>query len=217
MKTFLNINSIRDNSIPGSKLMESYVLKEQGKILSSNDFTDEFRDKLSSLKNYDDTSLINRISSNTNRIISLGSELEAKANKIGYYSSMAVGVADNLRGRGEATEEEFIYRPSASASNSISEEGVATIKRIKGNSIVWNNLSASIAEMAAHRSHLYDFDGVNTFTIKEGKSSSNLALDVTLNKRHSVLGHYYLFIVEGSTVNDIAVFVGSKYPTLSDG
>lgn len=55
-----------------------------------------------------------------------------------YYPEMAVGTADNLRGRGEATEEIFTYRPSAGASNSISEEGVATMKRIKGNTVVWN-------------------------------------------------------------------------------
>lgn len=64
-----------------------------------------------------------------------------KADTDKYYAGMAVGVADNLRGRGEATEEEFTCRPSAGASNSISEEGVATMKRIKGNSLVLNQLS----------------------------------------------------------------------------
>lgn len=67
-------------------------------------------------------------------------QLENKANKTEYYPDMAVGIADNLRGRGEAKEEIYTYRPSAGASNSISEEGVATIKRIKGNTIVWNQL-----------------------------------------------------------------------------
>lgn len=58
-----------------------------------------------------------------------------------YYPEMAVGTADNLRGRGEATEEIFTYRPSAGASNSIAEEGVATMRRIKGNTIVWNQVA----------------------------------------------------------------------------
>lgn len=68
-------------------------------------------------------------------------QLENKADKTEYYPDMAVGIADNLRGRGEAKEEIYTYRPSAGASNSISEEGVATIKRIKGNTIVWNQLA----------------------------------------------------------------------------
>lgn len=65
-------------------------------------------------------------------------ELDKKANSSEYYPEMAVGTADNLRGRGEATEEIFTYRPSAGATDNISEEGVATMKRIKGNTVVWN-------------------------------------------------------------------------------
>lgn len=68
-------------------------------------------------------------------------QLENKADKTEYYPEMAVGIADNLRGRGEATEEMFSCRPSAGASDSIAEEGVATIERIKGNTIVWGNIA----------------------------------------------------------------------------
>lgn len=175
--------------------IEEKVDKVEGKGLSTNDYTDEEKEQVAKNK----------------------SNIEKKANTTDYYPKMAVGTADNLRGRGEAKEEFFTYRPSAGASNSISEEGVATMKRIKGNSLVWNNLSASIPEMAAHRSHLFDFDGVNTFTVKADKSSSNLALDVTLGKLRPALNHYYLFIVEGSSINDITVYAGSKYPKLSDG
>lgn len=57
MKTYLNINSIQDKSIPGSKLEESYVSQENGKGLSTNDFTDILKNKLLSLNNYDDSEL----------------------------------------------------------------------------------------------------------------------------------------------------------------
>lgn len=50
---------------------------------------------------------------------------------------MSVGSAHDLTGRKEATPEEFKYRPSA-GEKSIRDEN-ATIKSIKGNSVVWNN------------------------------------------------------------------------------
>lgn len=57
-----------------------------------------------------------------------------------YYADMAVGTADNLRGRDEAIEREFTFDVSAGEKNSIKEEGTATIKKIKGNTMCWNQL-----------------------------------------------------------------------------
>lgn len=55
-----------------------------------------------------------------------------------YASKMSVGFADNLVGRGEATSEEFVFQPTA---NDVSvQDGTARVKKIKGNSVVWNNL-----------------------------------------------------------------------------
>ena len=67
-------------------------------------------------------------------------ELNArKADDDGYHPKMSVGFSDNLVGRGEAVDAQFIYRPSG-GTQSI-EDGVARIERIKGNSIVWNQLA----------------------------------------------------------------------------
>ena len=57
----------------------------------------------------------------------------------GYYPKMTVGKADNLVGRGEATAEEFSFRPSA-GDVSI-EDGTARITSVKGNSVVYNQLA----------------------------------------------------------------------------
>lgn len=76
MKTYLNINSIQDKSIPGSKLEESYVSQENGKGLSTNDFTDILKNKLLSLNNYDDSELnekILKLEQNLNSILGEGS------------------------------------------------------------------------------------------------------------------------------------------------
>lgn len=108
------------------------VNKVDGKGLSTNDYTNE--EKAQVAKNTSD------IAKNISDIAKNAEDITKKANTTEYYPSMAVGVADNLRGRGEATEEIFSYRPSAGTTDNISEEGVATMKRIKGNTIVWNQV-----------------------------------------------------------------------------
>lgn len=57
----------------------------------------------------------------------------------GYHPKMSVGFADNLIGRGEATAEEFTYRASAGMERSITDD-TARVKKIKGNSVVWNQI-----------------------------------------------------------------------------
>lgn len=53
----------------------------------------------------------------------------------GRYPDMSVGFADDLVGRGESVPAEFSFR--ASGGKSI-KDGAARIKRLKGNSVVWN-------------------------------------------------------------------------------
>ena len=57
--------------------------------------------------------------------------------KQGNYPLLHVGTADDLAGRGESVPAEFGFR--ASGGKSI-KDGRAYIKRIKGNSVVWNQL-----------------------------------------------------------------------------
>lgn len=89
--------------------VENKVSKEEGKGLSTNDFTDEYKAKV-----------------------------EDSASQEGYFPKMSVGIAANLAGRGEATEQVFTYRPTDGGTSI--ESGVAKIRRVKGNSIVWNQL-----------------------------------------------------------------------------
>lgn len=46
-------------------LKQKYVIKENGKHLSTNDFTDENKEKLQSLENYDDTEIRKIINEST--------------------------------------------------------------------------------------------------------------------------------------------------------
>ena len=64
---------------------------------------------------------------------------ETKASETGYHPHMTTGLSDNLVGHGEAIERVFNFGPTG-GTYSI-EDGNARIKKIKGNTIVWNQLA----------------------------------------------------------------------------
>lgn len=70
------------------------------------------------------------------QINNLRKEVDLKSFADGYYQSMRVGTADNLTSKGDATEEIIMSR-KAGGDNQI-EDGSASIKRIKGYSVVMN-------------------------------------------------------------------------------
>lgn len=72
------------------------------------------------------------------QINNLRKKVDLKSFADGYYESMRVGTADNLTSKGDATEEVIMSR-KAGGDNQI-EDGSASIKRIKGYSVVWNQL-----------------------------------------------------------------------------
>lgn len=72
------------------------------------------------------------------QINNLRKKVDLKSFADGYYESMRVGTADNLTSKGDATEEVIMSR-KAGGNNQI-EDGSASIKRIKGYSVVWNQL-----------------------------------------------------------------------------
>lgn len=72
------------------------------------------------------------------QINNLRKKVDLKSFTDGYYESMRVGTADNLTSKGDATEEVIMSR-RAGGDNQI-EEGSASIKKIKGYSVVLNQL-----------------------------------------------------------------------------
>uniref|UniRef100_UPI004029CD15 hypothetical protein n=1 Tax=Candidatus Cryptobacteroides bacterium TaxID=3085639 RepID=UPI004029CD15 len=73
------------------------------------------------------------------QINNLRKKLDLKSFADGYYALMRVGSADNLTSKGDATEEVIMSR-RAGGDNQI-EDGNASIKRIKGYSVVLNQLA----------------------------------------------------------------------------
>lgn len=72
------------------------------------------------------------------QINNLRRKVDLKSFADGYYESMRVGTADNLTSKGDATEEVIMSR-KAGGDNQI-EDGSASIKRIKGYSVVSNQI-----------------------------------------------------------------------------
>ena len=129
------------------------------------------------------------------RETALESVLRHKAEVDGRYPAMSVGFADNLAGRGESVPAEFTFR--ATGGKSI-KDGAARIKRIKGNSVVWNNMvdlvnmpvdaaGVTATELDGRRIHLQ-----GEFT---GEGDRNLYV---LDKHDVVVGHYYAVVLQGS-------------------
>ena len=101
-----------------------------------------------------------------------------KADKDGFYPKMTSGFSGNLVGRGEATVTEFIHHTSG---GSISiEDGVARIVKIKGNTIVWNQL-AQIKSGLSNNMVLFTNNGdgsYNVVTDLDAKSSANTYFEI---------------------------------------
>lgn len=65
--------------------------------------------------------------------------LDNKADIDGYYESLTAGAADNLTGRGDAVDASYLYRTTGGTADV--EDGTATIKSLRGNTLVWNQLN----------------------------------------------------------------------------
>lgn len=88
---------------------------------------------------------------------------DVSAKTDGYYAEMRVGTADNLTARGDATEETFTRRTTG-GDNAI-EEGNATIKAIKGNSVVLNNRVDMTTGLATFGDMVAQSDGSIIYTV----------------------------------------------------
>lgn len=126
------------------------------------------------------------------QINNLRKKVDLKSFADGYYESMRVGTADNLTSKGDATEEVIMSR-KAGGDNQI-EDGSASIKRIKGYSVVKNQWC--IAKE--------DEESVNT----TGTAWSQCSLRTKIPEAAN--GHYYVLTI-------LAKGAESGYYTLSIG
>lgn len=123
--------------------------------------------------------------------------LEGEVVRKGDYSpENKVGLADDLAGRGESAPAEFGFR--ASGGKSI-KDGRAYIKRIKGNSVVWNQWAKSFEEAYEKP---YDNKGItyngNKVTIDNWRSYQPFRFDI---KCSTAKDHLYLVLLNYANTN----------------
>lgn len=172
--------------------VENKVNKEEGKGLSTNDFTDEYKAKV-----------------------------EDSASQEGYFPKMSVGIAANLAGRGEATEQVFTYRPTDGGTSI--ESGVAKIRRIKGNSVVFNQLVDGSAY--SNTQTRYGLQCSITLNSREIRVVGTYVGDTSTPDRNwynagaltyystGIVGHKYLCHISGNKECSLTVYGWCSNPT----
>lgn len=121
------------------------------------------------------------------QINNLRKKVDLKSFADGYYESMRVGTADNLTPKGDATEEVIMSR-RAGGDNQI-EDGNASIKRIKGYSVIMNQLAVLPSGKREVNGITYDVQSSGDIHIY-GTASANAYLSAgsAVNKKgHSLL------------------------------
>lgn len=128
------------------------------------------------------------------QINNLRKKVDLKSFADGYYESMRVGTADNLTSKGDATEEVIMSR-KAGGDNQI-EDGSASIKRIKGYSVIMNN--KIIVTSKSYNRITIRANSDNSFIIN-GTASENTYIKFN---SYSVQNHLYIGFLENGVSED---------------
>lgn len=132
--------------------------------------------------------LVDEINNKKQDTLPLGG-LESKADIDGRYPDMSVGFADNLTGRGESVPAEFSFR--ATGGKSI-QDGVARIKRVKGNSIVWNQ-KVNPSDVSANNTTISKNGDSVTATLNATSVSKGYG-GMGFNLKDSLIADHYYYI-----------------------
>ena len=116
--------------------------------------------------------------------------IDSKADADGYYEQMAVGMADNLTPRGDATLGELIYRTSGG--NRDIDDGTARVESIHGKTIVFNQLIRPKEETVTDNSATITFEAAGTVRISGSCPATAGDFSGAYFEVENVRGHKYL-------------------------
>lgn len=115
-------------------------------------------------------------------------ELDEKADVYGYYATMTVGAADNLTGRGDGVSSQYLYRTAGG--NEDIADGVATIRSIKGQTLVWNQMYKKSGSSTTVNDVVFTVNADGTITVSG--TASGLAYKQLGTNMSITSGHKYL-------------------------
>lgn len=137
--------------------------------------------------------------------------IDKKADKDGVYPDMTVGMTRDMLGVGEGDEGEFLFRPT-DGDGSI-KDGFASIERIEGNSMVWNQ-SVNIHPLKEiYAGVTFEVDNTGKVTITGQNDGTGLSVVTFPQGINLPASHKFLFLAEG--VADSAEW--GKYGLRVDG
>lgn len=141
--------------------------------------------------------------------------LESKAPKVGYAPDLKVDFAKELVGRGVAEPQEIgTIRPTGEISIG---DGNATIERVKGKSVVWNQVSNNSRCSPQYNTTSYTITKVgNVFNVSRAELASDTVLydNLFIHTRIKFdTSNKYLFVGNYSVkkLNEIALYDGVEY------
>lgn len=148
------------------------------------------------------------------QINNLRKKVDLKSFADGYYESMRVGTADNLTSKGDATEEVIMSR-RAGGDNQI-EDGSASIKRIKGYSVVCNQ-KIDLKDGAKYTStESLTFTANKNKILITGKASRELYVSVSILQEEAyktIPNHRYLVLSDLSSSIGLKVYFNDEKQT----
>ena len=206
------------------------VDRQEGKGLSSNDYTDADKEKLAGLKNYDDTevkqqigllekkadSALEQVADVESELTELSDEVGKKADSDGTYLDFTAGRTIDMLGVHEGDDSEFLFRPT-DGEGSI-KDGKAVIERIEGNSVVWNQLLKNDDPSNTINGLAITNNGDGSWTAN-GTPSADVWLAIDQYPFASVVGHKYLLYgcPKGGNVGTYCLFEASGRLSVEEG
>lgn len=102
------------------------------------------------------------------------------AKQDGEYKELTAGFAYDIVGDGQATEEQFSFRPTAGVNRNVKTDGAAQIKTLKGNSVVWNqlvNTDTTSVELTANHRYITNIGGTISLQSPTSATTINVSGD----------------------------------------
>lgn len=113
---------------------------------------------------------------------SIQEELGAKADKTGEYKELTAGFAYEILGDGQATAEQFSFRPTGGPNRNV-RDGSARIEVLKGNSVVWNQLvDADTTSVTLTANHKYITNIGGTISLQSPTSATTINVEGGVDK-----------------------------------